>query len=395
MFDVIVVGKGLFGASATRYLSESGASVAAIGPDEPRNPTTHQGVFGAHYDQARITHQLNSDLAWATLTRRSLAQFPALEGQTGLNFYHPVGNVIVVSPGQDAGYLAKVRAVGQNLAIPFTQPDQPTRQSEFPYLNFPSESQMLREPAPSGHFNPRIFLQAQLKLSQQQGATIIPETAVLVKVKGDAVEIITDTNTAYQANKVLIATGAFSNSFALFPRNLDLRLKIEYVVLAEISAAEAERLREMPTVVYLVDSPTLSEIYVMPPVRYREGKFYIKLGANTIGDRYVALLPDICGWYKNGDSEAMLPHLKAGLLDILPALNALSWHTRRCVITRTVHGYPYIDTVTPGKVYVAVGGNGQGAQAADAIGQVAANLVSYDAWRDELAAELFKARYVE
>ena len=35
MFDYIVIGKGLMGSAAARYLSQSGAKVGIIGPDEP------------------------------------------------------------------------------------------------------------------------------------------------------------------------------------------------------------------------------------------------------------------------------------------------------------------------------------------------------------------------
>lgn len=46
--------------------------------------------------------------------------------------------------------------------------------------------------------------------------------------------------------------------------------------------------------------------------------------------------------------------------------------THRCVITRTAHKRPYIDEIEPGRLYVAVGGNGQGAKAADEVGRLVA-----------------------
>jgi sarcosine oxidase len=232
-------------------------------------------------------------------------------------------------------------------------------------------------------------------LAERQGATLIREIATKVRDEGDYVEVVTDIGQIYRTRKVLVATGAFSNGFDLCPRPLALRLKIEFVVLAEISPTEAERLHEMPPVIYLLDSPSLAEVYLLPPVSYPDGKIYLKLGANTIADRYVEILSEICDWYRAGDSAVMLPQLQRALLEMMPNVQVSSWHTHRCVITRTAHGYPYLDTLVPDKIYVAVGGNGQAAQAADAIGQIAAELVSHDAWQDALDPTLFQVRFAD
>ena len=75
MFDVLVIGKGLMGSAAARYLQGFGANTAVLGPDEPQNPQTHDGVFASHYDQGRITRRLSKDITWATLADRSIAQY--------------------------------------------------------------------------------------------------------------------------------------------------------------------------------------------------------------------------------------------------------------------------------------------------------------------------------
>jgi sarcosine oxidase len=51
MYDYIVVGKGLFGAAAARYLGKFSDKTAIIGPDEPADPDSYDGVFASHYDQ--------------------------------------------------------------------------------------------------------------------------------------------------------------------------------------------------------------------------------------------------------------------------------------------------------------------------------------------------------
>ncbi len=57
MFDVAVIGIGMLGSAALRYLSrpDTGLSALGIGPAEPQDWRTHQGAFASHYDEARIT----------------------------------------------------------------------------------------------------------------------------------------------------------------------------------------------------------------------------------------------------------------------------------------------------------------------------------------------------
>ena len=89
--DIAVIGNGLIGSAASRYLSAAGLNVAAIGPDEPANWKTHTGVFASHYDQGRITRVVDTSPTWATLAKRSIDQYPIIEEASGIRFHHPVG----------------------------------------------------------------------------------------------------------------------------------------------------------------------------------------------------------------------------------------------------------------------------------------------------------------
>jgi sarcosine oxidase len=75
----MVIGKGLLGAAAARHLSAAEPHVALIGPDEPLERAGHQGLFGSHYDEGRITRILDPDRTWALLAQRSLARYCTLE----------------------------------------------------------------------------------------------------------------------------------------------------------------------------------------------------------------------------------------------------------------------------------------------------------------------------
>jgi len=396
MYDFLVVGKGLMGAAATRYLSQVSSNVAVIGPDEPANHESHTGIYGAHYDQARIISQIiKRETIWATFAHTTLTQVPLLEAALGEPIYKPVGCISVTPEPPSSDLLAQADAHAALYGAAYEVLDHAGQQAAFPFLCFPAHCTMLWEKAPAGYLNPRKLLAGELAVAQQNQATIIREIAAAVTDKGGHVEVRTQEGGIYQALRVLIATGAFTNCFDLFPRPLALRLKNEYIVMGEVPEAEVQRLGQVPTISYQIESDTLADLYMFPPVQYANGKYYVKMGANTTADRYVETLDEINAWYRTGNSDVMLAVMRNTVCAILPGLQATAWHTNRCVITRTVHAKPYIDIVKPGRVYAAIGGNGTSAQAADGIGKTAADLMIHNEWRSELDANEFRLVYAD
>ncbi|HEU5388172.1 MAG TPA: hypothetical protein VFV73_19930 [Streptosporangiaceae bacterium] len=51
---------------------------------------------------------------------------------------------------------------------------------------------------------------------------------------------------------------------------------------------------------------------------------------------------------------------------------------------------PYIDVPEPGRLVVALGGNGRGAQAADAVGQLTSRLALTGRWQSDLPHDAFR-----
>ena len=83
-YKYIVIGKGMIGSAAARHLAERTDGVALIGPDEPRDPANHDGVFADHYDEGRITRILDPHLVWAKLARESIRRYRDMESRSGL-----------------------------------------------------------------------------------------------------------------------------------------------------------------------------------------------------------------------------------------------------------------------------------------------------------------------
>ncbi|RUV28396.1 FAD-dependent oxidoreductase, partial [Mesorhizobium sp. M1A.T.Ca.IN.004.03.1.1] len=76
------------------------------------------------------------------------------------------------------------------------------------------------------------------------------------------------------------AAGAFSNFHALLPRPVDLRVMARTVVFYEIGEREMAVFGDMPSTIVLGDREE-DHIYILPPVRYPDGKTYLKLGGDT------------------------------------------------------------------------------------------------------------------
>ena len=392
MFDFIVIGKGLIGSAAFHHLSKQSANTLLIGPGEPADKASHEGVFASHYDNGRLTHLHGQSPTWGELCRRSIARYREIEQKSGLDYYYPVGELYVVDPTVDNGYndpenIAYSRKhLGVDL-FPLTPQEQ---RQQIPTLAFPSDSLILWEKTPAGHINPRIMCQAHVALGQQAGGQVVTEMVIKTEDKGSFMQVTTQSGQQFEARRVLVATGSFANGYDVLPEKLPLLCKTEVIILGEVSEEEADRLKEMPVLHYDLASDRIANIYMIRPIRYPNGCYYIKLGANSVRDQFLDTLEEKQAWFQSGDGDALLEDLKTAVLQLVPNIQVKSWHTDRCMITRTPTKYPIIKPIISEKLYVAVGGNGSSAACADALGELAANLLIHNEWRDSLDENMFQ-----
>lgn len=372
MFDYLVIGKGLFGAAAAKYLSRQAERVVVIGPDEPQDIARHDGVFASHYDQGRLAGRLGRGPVWTALAHESITAYRQIEAQSGINFYTAAGRLHAPSATVQPEYDNEVVAA-YGINVDHLSAGELLR--AFPYLRFPGAEDGLFESAPAGYINPRALIRAQLAIAGKQGAEVVREVVTAVEQTGDHLVVRTKEGSQYQARKVLIAAGAFSNFIEMdggqkWP--LPLRLKTETILLAETPQPEAARLRNMPAVTFDLESPLLDGIYLLPPLLYPDGKYYVKMGCDTSADIFPQTFAEVAAWFKSGDSDVHKAELVEAMRSIIPNLQAVSFQTDRCIVTYTTHGLPYIDELVPGRIYTAVGGNGTGAKSSDAVGRLAA-----------------------
>lgn len=380
MLDVVVVGKGLIGSAAARHLAEAGARVAVVGPDEPASYASHTGVFASHYDQGRLAHRSARHLVWAQLAARSLAAYAAIEARSGTPFHTSRGTLSLVRDAGSFSYTAQHAQIARALGFSYQIYPTPAQiERAFPLLACPAGYQGMLDPPPTGFINPRALLRAQLALAEAAGAQVVRAIASTAETSGGRVRVTTQAGDQITAGALLVATGAFANCFGLLPQRPTIEVKSEVITLGEVGAEQARALAGLPALLYDIDSPAISEIYLVPPVEYPDGRLYLKLGSNAAADQRLGSLAEIQAWMRAGDAEPISQHQRAALAQLFPQVRFQRFAASRCLISRTPSGLPYIDQIGE-RSFVALGGNGAAAKSADSLGELAARLVLGQPW---------------
>ncbi|MEM7118281.1 MAG: FAD-dependent oxidoreductase, partial [Chloroflexota bacterium] len=239
-FETIVVGNGLIGSAAGRYLSELGQEIAIIGQAEPADVASHDGVFASHYDQRRLTHVTGKRAdVWMQVKQRAMLQYRPLEQQSGISFYDPIGFIMTLPADLLAGADSPVKtAVDAHISHTYYPAGDQSWRNDFPNYDFPASHALLYEPDPAGAIDPRAMRQAQNLVAQANGATLIDALVTDVHMQQGKLHVSTQSGKVYTANKVLLATGAFTNNYNLLPRKLALIPKTEVIILGEVSEAD-------------------------------------------------------------------------------------------------------------------------------------------------------------
>lgn len=381
-YDFIVVGKGMMGAAAARHLSRVTANIALIGPDEPADRVAHTGVFASHYDSGRITRTIDGDPDWALLANRSIARYRGIERESGISFYSQAGCLMTgPRPGGPKDFLGPVLSVRERFGLDAALLDGAAIKERFPYFSFPAGSAGVFEARGAGHIDPRRLVRAQVECARLAGATIIPSQAARIVADAGGVAVTTDQGDTYRAAKVLIAVGVFSVSRDLFPTPLDLVVKARTIVLFELTDDDAALFAGMPS---LIDETGALEehFYLVPPVRYPDGKFYLKIG----GDPADILLDGdsaIKAWFRGQGDPKAAEHLERLLRRLIPGIRPVSVGSLPCVTTYTRHGNPYIGATRDERIAIVTGGNGAAAKSSDEIGRLGALAVCGATLTDE------------
>lgn len=382
-FKYIIIGRGMMGAAAARHLTQWTDGVALIGPDEPADAKTHPGVFGSHYDEARITRTIDSNPVWARLANRSIARYGEIERDSGIRFYHGVG-CLMVGPDPATGhtYINGILKAAETLGVETASMDDAALAEIFPYFGFEPACHGVFEAVNAGYVNPRALVSAQSLLAERQGARRIAETVVSVREEGGLAVVLTAEGKTYRAEKALVAAGGFSIAENLMNRPVDMAVYARTVTFFEIPDEELAQFAGMPSLIY-EPRDSRNHIYMLPPVRYPDGKTYLKIGGDP-DDILLTRDEDMRAWFRSGGRKSVRDH-HAGIIETLvPGIDATRISTGACVVSKTPSGYPAIGYTESPAVAVLTGGCGAAAKSSDEIGRLGAELLHRGRIEDEV-----------
>ena len=373
MYKIAVIGRGLIGSAAGRHLSMISDGIAVIGPNEPEDPVKHEGVFASHYDEGRMVRFVDPQISWSITAKRSIERFLQLQMDSGINFFTTSGYLGLQGP-EFLDYLEGSEFSAKTVNANFKRINADEIRKDYPFLSIDDNTVGLVEAGLAGHISPRNMVNAQTKIARKLGADIIEHEVEKISLNNKAVEITLRNNEKLLAEKVLVATGAFTDACDLLPKSLNLIVYGRTVVLAEIDKHLEEILNIMPTM-YVADS----NAYILPPIKYPDGKTYLKIGIGNKSDKILNSRSELIEWFQGKGSEQDFRDFREYISHLIPSLqDCENWHTKSCAVTQTATGLPYIDYVVEDRIAVATGGNGKAAKSADDWGLFAAQMMVND-----------------
>jgi sarcosine oxidase len=164
------------------------------------------------------------------------------------------------------------------------------------------------------------------------------------------------------------------------------------IVLAELDQVQVEHLQGMPSIIYRPEAEA-DRCYILPPIRYPDGKYYVKIGGGQ-RNRALRSLAELIAWFRSPGDAQEARQLTELLRKIIPPLRPVSLHTESCVTSYTRTGYPYADLLPGGRIGVLTGGNGSAAKSADEIGRMGAEMLRAGQGAYDLDAAHFRAHFV-
>ena len=123
------------------------------------------------------------------------------------------------------------------------------------------------------------------------------EVSAVVRV-GGSVNVRTVDAEVFRGGRAVIAAGGFSIARQLLARPLDLTVKARTVLFAEVAQADLPRFAGMPSLIGSALEQDES-YYLLPPIRYPDGKHYIKIGGDP-SDINIGSEPEVRAWFREG-----------------------------------------------------------------------------------------------
>jgi sarcosine oxidase len=170
-----------------------------------------------------------------------------------------------------------------------------------------------------------------------------------------------------------------------------MKVRGRTITYFEVSEEDAQAFSAMPSLI-TEDMNDLDGIYLLPPIRYPDGKFYIKIGGDP-DDLELTSDEELRAWFRTDGRATVREHLTRIIRSLIPDLRPLSVSTGSCITSFAPTGYPMIGYTASPHVAVLTGCNGTSAKSSDEIGRLGAELLFEGRIKDQGYTTDFSAHF--
>ena len=181
IFEFAIIGAGLTGSAAAKYICESDNNAVLIGPSEPKDKQNHEGIYGSHYDEGRITRISDSHYGWSYLAKKSIENYDMISSESKINFYEEVGTLSIGT----SDYFHELMDTYHKVNFDYATHENFDLKNYYKFLNFPENSKFVFESKNAGHISPRKLVEAQKYLFKLRGGTYIDDFSINIKKSND------------------------------------------------------------------------------------------------------------------------------------------------------------------------------------------------------------------
>ncbi len=355
-FDVIVVGLGAMGASATMQLALRGRSV--LGLDVHAPPHQH----GSHHGESRIIRKAYYEHpSYVPLLERTFALWSDLEERSKQRLMTLTGGLMIGRPGGEL--VEGVLESAKQHRLQHTVLSRQQLKERFPVFETDRDMVAVLEPD-AGILYPETCVRSFLDLAKAHGAHLRTGEAVREwHAHPDGVTVTTDRAT-YRASRLALAAGAGLGE--LVPALRGNLLVERQVVLHLKPREEAPRFRPDQLPIFCLEEPDASFFYGIPDLG----------NGLKVGQHHAGATNRSANDVDRSINDQDIGNVRAFLARRMPWANGSLGSSVVCLYTNTPDMHFAIDQL-PGQPDVVVASvcSGHGFKFAPVVGEIIADLV--------------------
>jgi sarcosine oxidase len=358
VYDVAVIGAGVFGAWTAHHLRQAGQHVALV------------DCYGAAHTRASsggesriIRMGYGGDEIYTRSAMRSLALWREFFEKARQPLFHPTGVLWTAAPGDP--YTENTRQTLARCGVRFETLSVAELQSRYPQMEFAAGAWGIFEPE-SGALMARRAVQAVVADAIRNGVAFLPETVVAPEGQGAALAaVLTSGGHAIRAGAFVFACGPWLPK--LFPGLLGKRIELTRQEAFFFGAPPGDRRFRPPAMPVWIDFSDSRGPYGFPDLEDRGVKIALDQHGPPIDPDSADRMPSAAGLAAARDCLACrFPALRHA-----PLLEA-----RVCQYENTSSGDFLIDRHPDfSNVWLVGGGSGHGFKHGPAAGQYVADHV--------------------